>query len=355
MPQRPLLVTSDAELLDELLRLCAAAGAEAQVAHDIASARLTWAAPPLVVIGSDLAEAATAARLPRRTRVVLVGLDLHDVGIWDVAVDIGADSVVSLPDAQSWLVDRLGETTDTEGGAGLVVAVVGGRGGAGATTLATALAVTGADAGLRCLLVDADPLGGGIDLVLGGEECTGLRWPDLAAAGGRVSGAALREALPQLHGLSVLSAGRGDALTVPAPAMRSVLGAAARMSDLTVVDLPRTVDAAAEQALTVASVTLLVVPAEVRAAAAAGRVAVAVGLTARDVRVVVRGPAPAGLTASVVADTLALPLAGWLAPEPRLDEALERGEPPGRGGRSPLGSFCRELLGDLGAVRRRAA
>lgn len=355
MAQRPLLVTSDADLLDELLRLCAAAGAEAQVAHDIPSARLSWPAPPLVVIGIDLAAAATAARLPRRRGVVLVGLDRDEAGIWDVAAEVGADSVVVLPRAQSLLVDRLGETTDTEGGDGLVIAVVGGRGGAGATTLATALALCGVDAGLRCLLVDADPLGGGIDLVLGGEECTGLRWPDLASAGGRVSGAALREALPHVHGLSVLSAGRGDALTVPAQAMRSVLAAAARMSDLVVVDLPRSVDAAAEQALAVASVTLMVVPAEVRAAAAAGRVAVGVALTARDIRVVVRGPAPAGLTAAVVADTLALPLAGWLSAEPGLDEALERGQPPGRGGKSPLGSFCRDLLADLGATRRTAA
>ncbi|MDQ1643376.1 MAG: hypothetical protein QOJ90_2727, partial [Actinomycetota bacterium] len=32
---RPMIVTADLELLDELLRLCAAAGAEAQVAHDV--------------------------------------------------------------------------------------------------------------------------------------------------------------------------------------------------------------------------------------------------------------------------------------------------------------------------------
>jgi secretion/DNA translocation related CpaE-like protein len=211
------------------------------------------------------------------------------------------------------------------------------------------------DRDLRCLLVDADPLGGGIDLVVGGEESTGLRWPDLAAAGGRVSGSALREALPHVHGLSVLSAARGDALGVSPAAMRSVLAAGARMSDLVVVDLPRYVDAAAEHALAVAAVTLIVVPAEVRAAAAASRVAVGVGLTARDIRVVVRGPSPAGLTAADVAQSLGLPLAGWLSPEPGLDEALERGEPPGRGGRSPLASFCRDLLDELGAARRLAA
>ena len=49
MSDRPLLVTSDPDLLDELLRLCAAAGTEAEVAHDIAAARLSWSTPPLVV------------------------------------------------------------------------------------------------------------------------------------------------------------------------------------------------------------------------------------------------------------------------------------------------------------------
>ena len=354
MADRPLLVTSDPDLLDELLRLCAAAGAEAEVAHDVASARLSWGTPPLVVVGRDLADAVAVARLPRRAGVVIAGLGPHE-GIWDVTRDIGAESAVPLPDAQSWLVNRLGETTDVVDGDGLVIAVVGGRGGAGATTLATVLALTGVDLGLRCLLIDADPLGGGVDLALGCEQCAGLRWPDLAAAGGRVSGAALIEALPNVNGLSVLSAGRGDALAVPAVAMRSVTAAAARMSDLVVIDLPRNVDDAAEEALAAATVTLLVVPAEVRAVAAAGRVAVAVGLTARDVRVVVRGPAPAGLNASVVADTLGLPLAGWLPAEPRLDETYERGQPPGRSAKSPAASLCRDLLTDLADVRGRAA
>jgi secretion/DNA translocation related CpaE-like protein len=351
---RPLLVTSDPDLLDELLRLCAAAGTEAQVAHDVASARLSWSTPPLVVVGRDLADAVAVARLPRRAGVVVAGLG-PDEALWDATRDIAADTAVPLPHAQSWLVNRLGETTDAAEGDGLVIAVVGGRGGAGATTLATVLALTGVDLGLRSLLIDADPLGGGIDLALGCEGCVGLRWPDLTAAGGRVSGAALLDALPSVHGLSVLSAGRGDALTVAAPAMRSVTAAAARISDLVVIDLPRHLDDAAEEALAAATVTLMVVPAEVRAVAAAGRVAVAVGLTAADVRVVVRGPAPAGLNASVVADTLGLPLAGWLRAEPRLDETFERGHPPGRSAKSPAAALCRELLTDLAVVRGRAA
>ena len=66
------------------------------------------------------------------------------------------------------------------------------------------------------LLVDGDPLGGGIDLVLGGESDRGLRWSDLLGAAGRVPAAALAEALPRAGGLSYLSWDRASARAVPA-------------------------------------------------------------------------------------------------------------------------------------------
>jgi secretion/DNA translocation related CpaE-like protein len=201
--------------------------------------------------------------------------------------------------------------------------------------------------GLYCLLVDGDPLGGGIDMVLGGEDAAGLRWPELRSTRGRVNGSALRDALPRLNGLTVLSCDRGDPLAIPAEAMRAVVSAARRGSDLVVVDLPRRVDPAAEEALRVAQLVLIVVPAEVRAAAAAARVATAVSAVSPAVRVVVRGPSPSGLSAGLIASSLGLPLAGYLAPEPRLAETLERGEPPAVRGRGPLARFCGDLLDEL--------
>jgi hypothetical protein len=87
-----------------------------------------------------------------------------------------------------------------------------------------------------------------------------------------------------------------------------------------------------------------VVPAEIRAAAAAARVASEVTRFADDVRVVVRGPAPAGLDAIDVANALGLPLAGQLKAEPDIAAALERGEVPAGRGRGPLAEFCRRFL-----------
>ena len=344
---RPLLVTADPSILDDLLRLAATAGVEVDVAHDLPAARRCWNAAPLVVLGPDLVDRCSAARLGRRGRVVVLGQDLDDATIWQRAVQVGAEHVVFLPDGERWLVDALADAVEGTGSDGLLVAVIGGRGGAGATTLSVALAQSAVRRSLRTLLVDGDPLGGGIDLVLGGEESVGLRWPELGATRGRVPAAALAEALPLLQDLSVLSWDRGEPAHLPAEAVQAVLAAARRTCDLVVVDLPRSFDGASREVLTSATTTLLVVPAEVRATAAAARVAGRTGLLCRDLRLVVRGPAPDGLTAAAVERALGLPLAGQTRAEPGLELALERGEVPGRRHRSPLGRLCEQLLDDL--------
>ena len=345
---RPLLVTADGQVLDDLLRLAAAADVELEVAADVPSARRAWSGAPLILIGSDLAPDLARRPPPRREDVVLIGGDLDDAGVWQRAVGLGAAHVVFLPDADEWLVGALADARERSGrGAGVLAVVVGGRGGAGASTLAAALGVTAVRRRRSALLVDADPLGGGIDLVLGGEDAAGLRWPDLAGTRGRIAGDSLADALPSVDGLVVLAWDRSSPLSVDPDALQSVLAAGTRAHDLVLVDLPRTVDAAAQEALTRSDVTWLLVPAEVRAAASAARVAAAVGAFASRVEVVVRGPAPGGLPAQVIADSLGLPLAGCARAEPGLAAALERGDAPGRTGRGPLARLCGQLLDDL--------
>lgn len=355
MPDRPLLVTADPDLLDDLLRLCAAAGVEARVAHDVPAARGPWAAAPIVVLGDDLSRPALASGLARRSDLVLVGRDLDDGAVWTRAAGLGAESVLFLPAAQSLLVDRLAAACEDPTSRATTVSVVGGRGGAGASTLAGALAGTAADLGWQTLLVDADPLGGGLDLVLGCEDLAGLRWPDLIAVDGTISASALRSALPRAGRLHLLSWDRDDPHSVAAETARAVLAAARQVHQMVVVDLPRHLDEAAQVMAKGSDLVLLVVPAEVRAVAAAGRVAAYVGRLAGDVRVVVRGPAPSGLTAPEIANSLGLALAGRLKPEHGLARSLERGEPPAGAGRGPLADLCRSLLGELSAPRRAAA
>jgi hypothetical protein len=130
------------------------------------------------------------------------------------------------------------------------------------------------------------------------------------------------------------------------------LDAARQEYSVVLLDLPRSLDAAAVAAARAADLGLLVVPAEVRAASAARRVLVRLREHLADVRLVVRGPAPTGLRAEAIADALDLPLIGVLKPEPGLKVALDRGEPPGLRSRGPLAVFCRQFLaGELAAAR----
>lgn len=126
-----------------------------------------------------------------------------------------------------------------------------------------------------------------------------------------------------------------------------MLAAAVRACELVLVDLPRQPGEGTAEALARCDLVLLVVPAEVRATAAARCVLADLEPLVADVRLVVRGPAPGGLPAETVAQALDLPLAGELKPEPGLAAALDRGEPPGLRPRGPLGSFSARFLAEL--------
>ncbi|MGW7557415.1 septum site-determining protein Ssd, partial [Streptomyces rimosus] len=163
-----------------------------------------------------------------------------------------------------------------------------------------------------------------------------------------------------LHSLRVLSWDRGDAVVIPPQAMRAVVAAARRRGGAVVVDLPRRLDDAVAEALAQVDVGLLVVPAELRAVAAARRVAAGVRAVLPDLRVVTRdgpgtdaGRAPE-LSPEEVARLLGLPLAGELGWEPGLSADLRRGAPPGSNARGPLRHFG-EALWERVVPRRQVA
>lgn len=352
---RPLVLTTDDALLDDLQRLAAAADLALTVTREVAEARRSWRSAPVVVVGADSAEALAAVAPPRRENVIIVVPESGpgDRDVYRGAVAIGAQDVLFLPTAETWLVEWLAEAT-APAATGTTVCVTGGRGGAGASVTAVALAVTAARAGEAVLLIDADPLGGGIDLALGLENADGARWPAFTDRRGRLSAAALRAALPSVDGLAVLSRSRDDAAPIPAPAMRAVLDAAGRGADLVVVDLPRHPDEAAGEALAVADVTLLVTSCDVRGVAAASAVTAELSRTTSDLRVVVR-TGSGRLSPDTVAASLGLPLAGRIADEPALPGALDSGVPPALSGRGPVARFCRAFLTAVRQPERNAA
>ncbi len=342
---RPLVVTDDTVLLDDLLRLAAAADTEVTAVSSAARTGRYWSEAPLVVVGADLVGALADAEPPRHPNVVVVGraplpCAVPDVGVYADAIRIGARDVLTLPDAEQQMVELLTEPAEHAAGEAPVVAVVGGRGGAGASLLAVALALAGRRARLRTALLDADPLGGGLDLLLGAEHAPGSRWEEFSDRQGRMVWSALRDTLPHAHGIPVVTwNARRPCTPVPPAAMRTVLGAAARGCQLLVADLPRALDAAAAEVLRRATVTLLVLPADVYSVVAAERLVPLLRESVADLRLVVRGASPDGLSAQTVAAVLGLPLEGELADEPGLDRLLERGDIPANRPRSPLASF----------------
>lgn len=341
----PVVITSDEALLDDVLRLAAAAGVEAQV---VSPADRTPAGAPLRVLGLDqlLTRVGDPFADPvRRAPIVAVGRREPTAAEWQAAVEAGVSTVLVLPAAEQELVRWLADAMETGTDAGRVLCCIGGRGGAGASVLAVGLAVTAARQGRRAMLVDLDPVGGGIDLMMGAEDRPGLRWPDLAEAAGRVSAAALHEALPAVAGVAVVAAARHASARVvgDVDAVHSVLAAGRRGGDVVVVDLPRGPTQARQIAIDSADAVFLVVPAEVRACAAAAAVASELDAPDRAV-LVVRGPGPSGLAEEVAAGAVGLPLAASLRSEAGLDRALDQGGIPAASGRGSLARTCRGLL-----------
>lgn len=350
---RPLIVTADEGLLDALLRVLAAAGVEGQVATGGAPLRRAHRDAPLVLLGADVLAGRALHDLPRRPGVVVVSGEVLEPSGWAAAVELGAERVLRLPEDEAWLLARAagaGRTAVREG----PLAVVGGScGGAGASTLAASLALAAAGPG-SVLLVDADPWGGGLDLLLGAERCEGLRWPDLSELRGRVSGEALLAALPEVGGVSVLAAGRGTVTDVGEEALLAAVSAARTEGWPVVVDVPRpgigAPAPAVEAVLAAADLSALVVPARLRAAWAARL------LTAGDgswstARLVVR-PLPGGLSVAEVADLVGRPVVAELRHDRAALARGERGEPPLLSGRAPFGVAARRLLAELTAVAR---
>lgn len=348
---RPLLVSGDADLIDDVLRLAAAAGVEVHLATDPEAARGRWALAPLVLVGADRAEALALARPSRRRDVVLVTRTPGPED-WQRGVALGVEHVAALPDAERWLIDRLADGGEGAPRNGIVVAVVGAGQGAGASTLAATLALAASARSLRVLLIDADPIGGGVDLLLGIEEVPGARWADLADTRGRLSATALDQALPRASGVAVLSWGRDGADRATPEAMGAVLDAGARAFDLVLVDLPRSMDASVDAVLSRTRDVLLVTANHVRSAAAAARLLTALQSRCSAVSLVVRCH-PKGVDDEVLQTSLRLPCAGRLPFVPALAVRADDGEPPSV--RDAYGRACGLLLPALVATHERAS
>lgn len=341
-----LAVVVDEPTRADVDRIAAAAGVRIVHVVEPSSAKV-WASAAAVVLDVDGARRCVARGLPRRGRVYVITASALDTADWPVVIAVGAQRLLTLPVEDAELVAVLSDAADAQrddARRGSVVAVLGGCGGAGATVFAAALAQCAGGA----LLVDVDPWGGGIDLPMGVEGEQGLRWTDLALQGGRVGWDALHAALPTRHGASVLSVGRAGG-RVDASALDAVVSAGSRGGVTVVCDLPRRPDAAAETALSAADLVVVVTTADVRACASTPLVAGWAADVNANVGLVVRGPAPSGLSAAEVARAVGRPLLAAMRPTSGLAGALEHSGVRVRR-RSPLAVAARRVLAVLNRV-----
>lgn len=375
-PIAPALVLVRDDRLRAEVRRVAAAAERVTDERVMPVGRHAWAGAGMVILDTAAAVSATVAGCPRRSGVVLVTEGEPSVPDWQAATAVGAERVVALPSGAVALVEQFAEHAESRTGEGIVVAVVGAGGGAGASTLAAATALRGAARRVRrdTVLIDGAPLDGGIDLVLGMENVPGLRWPDLIIEDGRVSAAALHNALPAASaGLAVLScgrarpgaAGKGRSPTVSAAeaepprigcsstelspaAVRAVIESGRDAGDLVVCDVSSERGPAADAMLAAADLVVLVVPARLRSIAAAEVVSAYLGERNPHRGLIVRGPAPGGLRGAEVAELLGLPLLAAVRGQAGLASRLERGGLSVRR-RGPLRDAADAVLAMVGA------
>ncbi len=339
-----LIITRDDNLLDELLRLAAAAGVTPEVAPDQVAALRSWSAAALVLVGSDLAAEVARARPLRRTGVHVVALGAVPDDLFRTALAVGAESVVGLPSSEEWLVESLTDAGDDQPVRGRTIGVVGGSGGAGATTFACALGQVAARSG-PTLVVDLDPLGPGADRVLGLEALEGVRWDELGHTTGRLSGRSLREAVPRRNGLGVLTWEPGPHRDLSAFAVREAVSAAQRGHETVVLDLPRRRDDVLDEVVARCDRVLVVVAPTVSGVSSAARVCHGFADRAA-LRLVLRG---GGADPADVARVVGVPVLAAMTDQRGLAEALDLGLGPVRSRRGPLGRASTTVLGQLAA------
>jgi secretion/DNA translocation related CpaE-like protein len=337
------VVSTDDRLLDDLLRLLAAAGAEPELATGGPALRRAHRNAPLVLVGSDALAAGPVRALPRRPGVVVVADRELPADAWAGAVEIGAERVAVLPADESWLLARCTAAVRSPVERGWLIAVGAASGGAGASTVATAVALAAAPG---VTLVDADPWGAGLDLLLGAERADGLRWPELTGLRGRVAGDALLAALPDVAGVHVVAASRSSPERVPPEALTAVVDASRAVGCPVVVDLPRSAGGDAESLAADADLAVLVVPARLRAATAGRLLVEAQDSPWAGAQLVVR-QVPGGLSRQELSDVVGRPVLAELAHDRSAVPRGERGEPPLVSARSPFGAVARRILGGL--------
>src|SRR5215469_7744872 len=95
-PPHPLVVTTDAELLDDLVRLAAAGGSSVRVAPDAMAARVVWDSAPLVLVGADAVASCAQVGFRARAAVVIATRGVPETLPWPAVETLRAEQIAVL-------------------------------------------------------------------------------------------------------------------------------------------------------------------------------------------------------------------------------------------------------------------
>lgn len=262
-----LVAIQDPALHPEVMHIAAATGQ--RVIDALEPADIMRAARTATTIITDAEASKALAELPPRAGIYFVTADPGPVD-WKLAMRCGASDGFVIPAQSPELLRQLGQGTAQVQRAAVrnCVGVLPVVGGAGASTLAAALAVV-AD---NSVIIDADPFSGGLDLLLGAEQVVGARWGDLNFSSGPLAAEELVKALPRVGKTSLLTSHRTNC-AAPKFSSHDVVQALDSVSGRdVVVDLPRW-HADALDIVSACTTVVCVVPAEIRAVSAAAEIA----------------------------------------------------------------------------------
>jgi len=308
------------------------------MAADVLEAVHGWDNADVVLVGSDIRELPPKRRAP----TVLLGKATEGDGLWRLAASLGAERVAVLPEAAAWLAEHLSMSGSPDPG-GTVMGIVGGSGGAGATTMAIWLAQAAAGHGISTVLIDGDRWGGGLELAVSTDEKAGLRWPDFAETRGSIDPSQFRDSLPVAGGFAYLSwPGTRDPVHIPdAGAVAAVVDAARRSFELILVDIGRSGEGLGTLAWDCDRIMVLT-KAQLTSAIAATRVLNE--LPPIDCGLVIRGSGSTSVDAPTIAESLGLPFLGVLPEIRGVAAATELGRLLEMGRRKPVLRFAGAVL-----------
>ncbi|APT83876.1 septum site-determining protein Ssd [Corynebacterium aquilae] len=260
-----LIGINDPQLAEEATTIAAATGHPTHIATGAAELLRNLPQAHALIVDRDNAD--LLSHHTHTTPLFYVTAD-PDPPDYHHALTLHARGAYQLPSDNRQLLTDIGALNHRNHQQATIIAVTGGHGGAGTTTLACALARAHATKG-PVTLIDTDPTSGGIDLTLGLENTPGARWEDLYDLGSTPNPTTLLRALPTTKDhIHLLTHTRSNTPQPDPPnPTPNLIAALSHTPTTTVLDLS-TPTRTADEHLTLATHTVLITAAEIRALAA---------------------------------------------------------------------------------------